>query len=67
MNDLILRNHGSICLLCAITPAGQDWLDEHICQNDETQYWGKAIVVEPRYVEPILTGAVNDGLKVQMR
>jgi hypothetical protein len=65
MNDLVIRNHGSIYLLAAVTPAGQEWLDEHIAANDETQYWGKAIVVGPRCIEAILTGAVNDGLKVE--
>ena len=65
MNDLVVRNHNSIYLLAAITPAGQEWLDEHIAINDETQYWGKAIVVGPRYIEAIMTGAVKDGLRVE--
>jgi hypothetical protein len=62
MNDLIIRNHGSVCILVAITPAGQEWIDEHI--DPEAMRWGSGIVVEPRYVEDIANGAANDGLSV---
>ena len=60
--DILLTDHGSICLLRAFTKQGAGWLDENI--GDDTQLWGDSIVVEPRYVEPILNGAMADGLTV---
>jgi len=30
--------------------------------NPETQFWGDAIVIEPRYVAPIMDGIIGDGL-----
>lgn len=60
-NDIIAANHGSIWLLRGGTPAGTEWLDEHVAFE---QYLGNAGVVEWRYVEDILHGAHNDGLNV---
>jgi hypothetical protein len=61
--DLIFENHGSIVLIRGVSPAGQAWLDENV-GNDETQYFGNAIVAEPRYCLPIYEGAVEAGLVV---
>lgn len=63
MPDLTITNHGSIILLRGETPAGQDWLSEHI--DSEAQGWCGAIVVEPRYIGAIINGAINDGLEVE--
>jgi hypothetical protein len=62
MRDLIVRVEGSICLLVPVTPAGQDWCDEHL--PADAMKWGKAIVVEPRYISDIIDGAADDGLEV---
>jgi hypothetical protein len=61
-SDLLISNHGSICLLRSGTDAGKQWLQQHVHQDAETQYWGHSIVVEPRYLADILTGARDDGL-----
>lgn len=62
MRDLIVRVEGSICLLVAVTPAGEEWIAEHI--PADAMKWGKAIVVEPRFVQDIAEGAISDGLTV---
>lgn len=62
MRDLIVRNEGSIFLLTAITKAGENWIAEHIPADATT--FGKAIVVEHRYIADIVNGAQADGLIV---
>lgn len=63
MTDILVANHGSIFILTALTEAAREWFEEHI--PDDAQRWGvSGIVVEPRYVEAIVNGAVNDGLEV---
>jgi len=41
---------------------GTTWLDQNI--GDEARMLGAAVVVEPRYVEDITEGMINDGLIV---
>ena len=62
MRDLLIRDHGSIFLLTAVTPAGKEWVAEHIPADAQT--FGKAIVVEHRYIADIVNGARADGLNV---
>ncbi len=58
--DLIFENHFSLFLIRPISPAGKTWLDENI--PDDAQTLGEAVACEPRYVEAIFHGAINDGL-----
>lgn len=60
--DLTAADHGSIWLLTPLTPAGEDWIDEHIPKDAQT--FGGSIVVEHRYIADIIAGARNDGLEV---
>ena len=59
--DILFENHLSVFLIRPISPAGQSWLDENV-GDSETLTFGGAIVCEPRYVEAIYHGAVQDGL-----
>jgi len=61
--DLLVENHGSICLLRPVSDAGREWCTEHLPEDATT--WGGAIAVEPRYIGPIADGAVADGLVVR--
>lgn len=61
MADLMLENHGSICIVQPLTGAADAWLRE---VTDGTWYGG-GLVVEPRYVEALLQGAVNEGFEVE--
>jgi hypothetical protein len=62
-SDIAFENHGSIVLIRGLSEAGQAWLDENV-GDDETQFFGGAVVCEPRYVEAIYLGAHSDGLEV---
>jgi hypothetical protein len=61
--DFRLENHGSLFLLLPLTQAAKNWMGEHLpMDNPETQFWGDAIVIEPRYVTSIVDGILGDGL-----
>ncbi|MBZ5662384.1 MAG: hypothetical protein LAO08_18435 [Acidobacteriia bacterium] len=62
-SDITFENHGSIVLIRGLSAAGQTWLDENV-GDDETQYFGGAIAAEPRYVEAIAQGAIENGLEI---
>lgn len=62
--DFTYTNHGSIGILHAWTDDAKAWTDEHI-NGDDIQTWGRnGIVVEPRYIGPILEGIQDAGLTV---
>lgn len=60
--DAELENHGSIFLLRPVSEHGRDWIRDNI--GDEAQYFGRAVVIEPRYVESIVHGIREAGLAV---
>jgi len=62
MADLIVANHGSLYLLTPISEAGASWVDEHLPGDALT--WCDGVVIEPRYLYPILEDAIGDGLEV---
>jgi hypothetical protein len=58
-----IENLGSLCLLRPLNPVATEWMQEHLpMESDETQFWGEAIVIEPRYLEPIIEGILAEGL-----
>jgi len=63
--DFRAENYGSIFLLRPLTTAAREWVNEHIGQDNGYQPYWPTVVIEPRYVEPILTGLRNDGLTVR--
>ena len=64
--DSKLENHGSLFLLRPLNSAAKDWMNEYLpMDNPETQFWSNAIVIEPRYVAPIVDGIIGDGLVLQ--
>lgn len=64
MIDVVVLNHGSIILLRTLTDAAREWIDIH-CDTEGWQWLGPSLAVDPRYVEPILEGMLNDGLVVK--
>ena len=61
--DFNLENHGSLFLLRPLNSAAKDWMNEHLpMDNPKTHFWGDAVVIEPRYVAPIVDGIIGDGL-----
>jgi len=60
--DFRCENHGSIFLLYPISQSAQSWIEENV--PSDVQWLGQAVVVEHRYIWPILEGIQNDGLAV---
>ena len=61
--DVRVAFHGSICLVSPESEAAEAWINEHV-DTEEAQFWAGALVVEPRYLEPLVEGMVGDGLTV---
>jgi hypothetical protein len=58
-----LQNHGSLFVLRPLDSIAKAWMNEHLpVGSPETQFWGDAIVIESRYVAPIVDGIIGDGL-----
>jgi len=64
MTDFRVENHGSVVLLCPLTEGARAWVTEHLT-HPETQHFGGAVVMEPRYVDDVVRGLVSDGLTVE--
>jgi hypothetical protein len=64
ITDILVENHGSIMLFRPVTEAGTEWLAEHTPCDEDHQYFGPALCVEPRYAESLVEGMVGDGLNV---
>ena len=61
--DLLVCGGGTVYLLFATSSAGESWLDEHI--PEDATWFGGGVAVEHRYVGDIVSGAINDGLRVR--
>lgn len=59
--DFVLRDEGSIWLFTPLTPAALQFLSEHIQQD--AHFYGDSLVVEHRYVDVLLLGLQEHGLK----
>jgi len=65
--DFTVLNASSIFILNPITEAADAWVEEKVGINDETQFWGpKGIVIEHRYIQPIIEGILEDGLGLEI-
>ena len=62
--DFLCENRGSIFLLRPLTPSATSWIEEHIGQDNGYQPYFPTVVVEHRYIWPILDGIRDDGLAV---
>lgn len=60
--DFLFADHGSITVLTPVTEDAQRWVDCYL--PEDVQHFGKGVVIEPRYVAPILEGIVTAGLEV---
>lgn len=60
--DFTLNDHGSIFILTPLSETANSWCDEYL--PDDAQRWGAGYVVEPRYIEPIVSGIVADGMSI---
>ncbi len=65
MTDFLLQDEGSIFLLTPLTDAASCWVTEHV--DPDALAWAGGIVVEHRFIEEIVAGAICDGLQVSTR
>jgi hypothetical protein len=61
--DVTVENHGSLLLFRLNTDEAREWVDEYVA--DDAQYFGGALVVEPRYASNLANGMADDGLEVR--
>jgi len=64
--DIHIENHGSIVLLQPLTPEGREAIAAVMKGNGEAMTFHGALVVEPRYVGPLVEGMLADGLGVEV-
>jgi hypothetical protein len=64
--DFDVQHHITIALLRPATDGALAWCAEHLVTEDALT-WGRAYVVEPRYLEDILRAIVESGLTVRLR
>jgi hypothetical protein len=65
MTDLRIQDEGSLVLLYSETQRGQDWIEDNVAPNEGISWANASRVLEPRYVNDIVVGAVNEGLTVE--
>lgn len=63
VTDIMVQNHGSIVLVYPVSSEAREWIEQNV--SDESQWFGGGLVVEPRYVENLIQGMLNDGLVVE--
>lgn len=56
-----VENHGSLFLVRPLTDDVEAWLGEHT----DGMWFGRALVVEPRYVMDIVEGLLAEGFVAQ--
>jgi hypothetical protein len=61
--DVHVINHGSIILFHLNTPEASAWVEGNV--TAEAQFFGTALVVEPRYVVDLVAGMREAGLEVR--
>jgi hypothetical protein len=61
--DVHAVNHHSIVLFHLNTREASAWVEENVAS--EAQFFGTALVVEPRYVAALVAGMREDGLEVR--
>jgi hypothetical protein len=60
--DFTAVNHGSIVMLHTHTCEAEVWAREHL-PEDALRY-GRAVVIEPRYIADIVAGIRGDGMLI---
>lgn len=61
--DFLLQDEGTIAVLFPLTTAAEAWIDEHL--PADAIFWTSGVVIEHRFVAPIVAGIVDDGLEVR--
>lgn len=62
MPDFTFQNHLSLFLVVPRNAAAREHLEANV--SDEAQWFGGALVVEPRYAKALAVALINDGFEV---
>jgi hypothetical protein len=65
MPDLRVENHGSIALLIPQNETAREWLNDNVA-SEPWQWFGDGLAAEPRYVDMLIDGALDEGLEVEV-
>ncbi len=60
--DVHVTNHHSILLVLPLTDRAAKWISENV--QDDAQWFGRSLVVEPRYLADLCRGMEEDGLVI---
>ncbi len=63
--DITVHPEDSIVILRGRTDLGRDWIEEHCQEGDYNPFGPGARLVEHRYIDAIVAGAISDGLVVE--
>ena len=63
MSDFTVHDHGSLALVYVNTDGALLWAREHL--SEQTQWFGQAFAVEPRYLATILDVIIEEGFDIQ--
>jgi hypothetical protein len=61
--DVHVVNHGSLFAFELLSPEAREWVEQNV--SDDAQFFGGALMVEPRYAQDLAQGMLNDGLGVR--
>lgn len=59
--DIRFEDHGTVSLIRPLTHKGVRWVTEHV-EAEPWQVFGSAVAAEPRMLDAVITGAMTDGL-----
>lgn len=63
--DVAVANHGSVCMISALTDAAKEWVNENVHLEDWQMFGaGVTFACEPRYVDNLIDGMQGAGLVV---
>lgn len=65
--DITVHDHGSIILFRAASPVGKAWIEEYVSREGYQPLPSGTRVVEPRYLQPIIDGAVDAQMAAEGR
>ena len=60
--DISIENHGTLFLFRLNTLAAAEWVSQNVQSN--AQFFGDALVVEPRHAADLATGMREDGMVI---
>ena len=63
MSDFIVTHHGTLALFEPQNDEAREHLEENV--SDEAQWFGNALVVEPRYVLNLVAGLEEEGFSTE--